>query len=140
MDARSESSIAAAIPFDLLESELFGRILDIPEIRMEAFIAYSWPGNVREPQNLVERAVILLNNGVLPNPLPRCELSDHRPTTAFTRGTFTYSQRDLILQALAMCSWGMGGPRGAATQLGQNDHPSPENEEARDFAVGHARR
>jgi len=59
VDARSESSIAAAIPFDLLESELFGRILDIPEITIKTFITYSWPGNVRELQNLVERAVIL---------------------------------------------------------------------------------
>jgi transcriptional regulator with GAF, ATPase, and Fis domain len=37
---------------------------------MEAFTYYSWPGNIRELQNLVERAVILSNDGVLPNPFP----------------------------------------------------------------------
>jgi formate hydrogenlyase transcriptional activator len=37
---------------------------------MSAFIAYEWPGNIRELQNLIQRAVILSDDGVLPNPLP----------------------------------------------------------------------
>jgi hypothetical protein len=40
------------------------------EETMEAFKSYSWPGNIRELQNMLERAVILANDGVLPNPLP----------------------------------------------------------------------
>lgn len=37
---------------------------------MNALIAYAWPGNARELQNLIERAVIRSDDGVLPNPLP----------------------------------------------------------------------
>ncbi len=55
--------------------EIFSRrmgkqIDDVPAETMAAFSTYSWPGNIRELQNLVERAVILANGGVLPNPLP----------------------------------------------------------------------
>lgn len=106
--------------------EIFARrmrkhIVDIPETTMDAFMSYSWPGNVRELQNLIERAVILSNNGVLPNPLSRSarpEPSDHTQMTPSARGTFMDSQRDLILQTLAKCSWVIGGPNGAATRLG----------------------
>lgn len=95
------------------------RISDIPRSTMDAFMAYSWPGNVRELQNLVERAVILSNDEMLPNTLPNCGKSDRAPNTApFTQGTFTDSQRDLIMQTLQACGWVIGGPRGAATQLG----------------------
>src|SRR6266513_1457424 len=42
----------------------------IPPETLSAFSSYQWPGNIRELQNLIERAVILSNDGVLPNPLP----------------------------------------------------------------------
>jgi formate hydrogenlyase transcriptional activator len=44
-------------------------IVQVPPRTMKAFRSYSWPGNIRELQNLVERAVILSNDGVLANPL-----------------------------------------------------------------------
>ena len=48
-----------------------GRQIDhIPPQTMSALSSYHWPGNIRELQNLIERAVILSNSGVLPNPLP----------------------------------------------------------------------
>lgn len=55
-------------------AEKFGRrigkhVQPIPEPTMSALTNYQWPGNIRELQNLIERAVILLNDGVLPNPL-----------------------------------------------------------------------
>lgn len=92
-------------------------IRHIPRETLEAFRGYSWPGNVRELQNLVERAVILSNDGVLPNPLP---VADERSITTATgsRGAFIDSQRALILRALEVTGWVIGGPRGAAAQLG----------------------
>lgn len=92
-------------------------IRHIPRETLEAFRRYSWPGNVRELQNLVERAVILSNDGVLPNPLP---VEDERSITTATRslGAFIDSQRALILRALEATGWVIGGPRGAAAQLG----------------------
>ena len=55
--------------------EILGRrmgreIEHIPSETMSALSSYQWPGNIRELQNLIERAVILSNDGVLPNPLP----------------------------------------------------------------------
>ena len=54
--------------------EIYGRrigrqIGSIPPATMSALTSYQWPGNIRELQNLIERAVILSNDGVLPNPL-----------------------------------------------------------------------
>jgi transcriptional regulator with PAS, ATPase and Fis domain len=55
--------------------EKFGRrigkqVAHIPATTMSALISYEWPGNIRELQNLIQRAVILSDDGVLPNPLP----------------------------------------------------------------------
>jgi len=108
--------------------EIFGRrmgkrITQIPEEAMEAFTSYSWPGNVRELQNLVERAVILSSDGVLPNPLSK---TNSNPVTAMknpvtaapAQGTFSDSQRALILQSLQVTGWVIGGAAGAAARLG----------------------
>ncbi|WP_285288942.1 sigma-54 interaction domain-containing protein [Alloacidobacterium dinghuense] len=49
--------------------QLGKRISQIPQETMFALIAHDWPGNIRELQNVIERAVILSNDGILPNPL-----------------------------------------------------------------------
>jgi formate hydrogenlyase transcriptional activator len=51
------------------------QIEQIPPETMAALTSYSWPGNIRELQNLVQRAVILSDHGLLPNPLPTAMLS-----------------------------------------------------------------
>jgi DNA-binding NtrC family response regulator len=65
-----------------IASQLAEHAASIPPETMGAFQWYSWPGNIRELQNLVERAVILSRDGVLPNPLTKIciapELSSHR--------------------------------------------------------------
>ena len=94
-----------------------GKQIDhIPQDMLAAFTAYSWPGNVRELQNLVERAVIRSNNGVLSNPLVISEKLSNAPVPP--RSTFSDSQRALILQALQVAGWVIGGSGGAAARLG----------------------
>jgi len=83
---------------------------------MATLCSYNWPGNIRELQNLIERAVILASDGVLPNPLPQ-EVTD---TIAFTAPPTTLrdSERALILETLEQVGWVIGGARGAAAKLG----------------------
>lgn len=101
--------------------EIFGRkmgkrIEQIPGETLSALSSYSWPGNIRELQNLIERAVILANDGVLPNPLPPASAEVMIMPSVQT--TLKDSERALILQALDSANWMIGGPTGAAAKLG----------------------
>jgi len=90
---------------------------------MAAFQWYSWPGNIRELQNLVERAVILSRDGVLPDPLHkrRTEVmppTQHRFPAGASSTTLEDSDRALIVETLEQAGWVVGGPHGAAAKLG----------------------
>lgn len=89
----------------------------IPPETMSALNSYQWPGNIRELQNLIERAVILSNDGVLPNPLPIAE-REQRAAVSLGATTLRHSERTLILGTLETVGWIIGGPKGAATRLG----------------------
>jgi transcriptional regulator with GAF, ATPase, and Fis domain len=104
-------------------------IRHIPPETMAAFSSYHWPGNIRELQNLVERAVILAQDGVLPNPLPTSVVSmapSPSPGTIFENSeapepmTLRDSERALILRALQTSGWRIAGHKGAAAKLGLN--------------------
>jgi len=102
-------------------AEVFARrmgkhIEQIPETTMDAFIAYPWPGNIRELQNLIERSVIRSDDGVLPNPLPSSQ-ANPIPTVA-PQGTLREHEATLILETLRAAGGMIGGPRGAAARLG----------------------
>jgi len=101
--------------------EIYGRrmnrqIEDIPSTTMSALSVYEWPGNIRELQNVIERAVILSNDGVLPNPLPKKGTQGISNSPAAT--TLRDSERGLILRTLEAVGWVIGGPKGAAAKLG----------------------
>ena len=101
--------------------EVFGRRMNrqiehIPQATMSALNSYQWPGNIRELQNLIERAVILSKEGVLPNPLPTTGNLSVVVGTAET--TLRESERALILRTLEGVHWVLGGPKGAADKLG----------------------
>jgi DNA-binding NtrC family response regulator len=99
------------------------RVESIPSETMAAFQWYSWPGNIRELQNLVERAVILSRDGVLPNPVQKRGAEIMPPTLyRFPAHASSLSlegaDHALILEALELAAWVVGGPRGAAAKLG----------------------
>ena len=102
----------------ILSQRMGKSIHHVPPETMAAFASYSWPGNIRELQNLVERAVILSCDGVLPNPLP----INHQDTVAVISNSTDLKEVDraLILQALEAADWVVGGPVGAAVKLGLN--------------------
>jgi transcriptional regulator with GAF, ATPase, and Fis domain len=103
--------------------EVFSRrmgkhINGIPDELLNIFKSYSWPGNIRELQNLIERAVVLANDGVLPNPLRLTGAASLLGSAA--RETFRESDRIRILRALENTGWRVGGSHGAAARLGLN--------------------
>src|SRR6267154_2686085 len=121
---RREDIPALVTHFVKLFSRRMGKQVDcIPPETMAAFQWYSWPGNIRELQNLVERAVILSRNGVLQNPLHKNQREVmfptlHRSRTFYTSKTSDDSDRALILETLEQARWVVGGTHGAAAKLG----------------------
>jgi formate hydrogenlyase transcriptional activator len=85
----------------------------IPPDAMEALVHYSWPGNIRELQNFIERAVILTSGDVLQlSALPSGVTVPHEPVT------LAEAERDHILSALRNSHGVVGGAAGAAARLG----------------------
>ena len=121
---RREDIPALVTHFVKMFSRRMGKQVDsIPPETMAAFRWYSWPGNIRELQNLVERAVILSRDGVLPNPLHKKQTelvipSLHHTRTLHSSMTLEDSHSVLILETLEQAGWIVGGPRGAAAKLG----------------------
>jgi formate hydrogenlyase transcriptional activator len=121
---RRQDIPALVTHFVKLFSRRMGKQVDrIPPETMAAFQWYSWPGNIRELQNLVERAVILSRDGMLLNPLHKKQTepmipSLHRLRTFQSSTSLEDSDRALIVETLEQAGWVVGGPRGAAAKLG----------------------
>ena len=98
---------------------------DVPDEILNAFRSHSWPGNIRELQNVIERAVILSNDGVLANPLTAqanpFPASVPQAVASAARSTKLRDwERAFIVQTLNEVGWVLGGPNGAAARLGLN--------------------
>ena len=91
------------------------KIERIPVSAMDAIVRYSWPGNIRELQNFMERAVILSEGQVVRPPMG--ELRESRSKTS-SSATLRDVEQKHILQVLRECDWTLGGPQGAAARLG----------------------
>jgi len=114
---RRDDIPALVMHFVEIYSQRVGRQIEhVPEETMCALNSYLWPGNIRELQNLIERAVILSKDGVLPNPLPTTGIPGIGVSAPAT--TLKESERALILQTLGEVRWVVGGPKGAAAKLG----------------------
>jgi transcriptional regulator with GAF, ATPase, and Fis domain len=93
------------------------RIQTIPTETMEALTRWRWPGNIRELENFIERAVILSRGPILHAPLG--ELKAPREEVKTTRETsLEAAEREHIIRVLREARGVIGGPRGAAARLG----------------------
>jgi len=92
------------------------RIETIPAETLDLLTRYHWPGNIRELENLIERAVIVSPGTALR--VPRAELKSRADESGSGITTLEAAERQHILRALKETSWVLGGPRGAAARLG----------------------
>jgi formate hydrogenlyase transcriptional activator len=94
------------------------RIERIPAKAMAALIAYPWPGNIRELQNLIERAIILSRGTVLEISLAELKLHAEATTTSAGAETLEAIERTHIRRVLDETNWVVSGTTGAAARLG----------------------
>jgi formate hydrogenlyase transcriptional activator len=100
----------------------------IPSATIDALCRYHWPGNIRELQNVIERAVIISTPPVLsvdvsdlrfPKDRSTVEQSaSPKPTNGALHDVLKETERGHILEALQHCNWVVAGPNGAAARLG----------------------
>jgi formate hydrogenlyase transcriptional activator len=113
-------------------SRLMKKVMEtIPSAAMDALSRYHWPGNIRELQNVIERAVIVsagpaLSIDVSDLKFPKASHLEERaaaPNSA-TNGALHHlleeTERQQILHTLKQCNWVVAGPNGAAARLGMN--------------------
>jgi formate hydrogenlyase transcriptional activator len=95
-------------------------IREIPSRAMQAMTEWAWPGNIRELQNFIERAVILTRGESLEVPLE--ELSSPPTERASSQAARSLNlrevEREAILEALRKTNGRVSGPHGAAALLG----------------------
>src|SRR6202162_1754443 len=114
----------------------------VPAVVMKGLTAWDWPGNIRELENFIERAVLLTRGKSLDVPLAELrktknmegspdtdkrqveqvsgKKTDSRSDKTSVADEYTRKQRDQIVQALAACKGRVGGTDGAAARLGMN--------------------
>jgi formate hydrogenlyase transcriptional activator len=113
-------------------SRRMSRVIEtIPSAAMDALSRYHWPGNIRELQNVIERAVIIsagpaLSVDVADLKFPKVSHPEERAaapnstTNGALHSLLEETERQQILQTLKECDWVVAGPNGAAARLGMN--------------------
>lgn len=101
------------------EGKIGRTITNIPTKVMDALMAYDWPGNIRELENIMERAMILSQNGVLEYGewIPVQKKSD---TSKSSTGKLNDVEKEHIIEVLNKTGWKVSGEKGAAKILGLN--------------------
>ena len=107
--------------FTALYAQRMNKRIDvIPTETMNALTRYPWPGNIRELQNFIERAVILSPQATLRAPISELEpiRAEHHEEHNTPMNGLAEVERDHILRALEASNWVIGGQSGAAARLG----------------------
>jgi len=99
--------------------EMNRRITTIPEDAMAALVRWHWPGNIRELENVIERAVILSSGPVLNVPPAAIQPPQVKPDAReASPPRLRDTERDAIVRALRESNGVVAGPNGAAARLG----------------------
>jgi len=91
-------------------------IKTIPKSAMDALMNASWPGNIRELENFIERTVILTQSTELNVPISELKKSSSRALSVASK--FHDVERNAIIDALKEAAGKIAGPGGAAERLG----------------------
>jgi formate hydrogenlyase transcriptional activator len=94
------------------------RIDTIPPEVIQALERWQWPGNIRELENLLERAVILSPGPVLRVPLSELAMMEEPELPSAELSTLEAAEREHILHALREAKGVIAGRHGAASRLG----------------------
>jgi formate hydrogenlyase transcriptional activator len=95
-------------------------IHSVPPETMTALTQYPWPGNIRELENVIERAVIVSRGSTLEVSLQDLNSRIARGPASENFQTLEEVERNHILTTLKQTGWVVSGPKGAAARLGLN--------------------
>jgi len=109
-------------------SRRMNRVIEtVPSAAMDALSRYHWPGNIRELQNVIERAVIISTGPTLNIDVSDLKFSKADPPSEKSAAlksangalhiVLEETERQQILKALKECNWVVAGPNGAAARL-----------------------
>jgi formate hydrogenlyase transcriptional activator len=96
------------------------QIRNIQKETLELFQAYDWPGNIRELQNVIQRAIVLCEGETFSVDETWLKREKHRLSGSVIPlgATLAEHEKDIIEAALADCGGQVAGPTGAAAKLG----------------------
>ena len=125
-DRREDISLLVRYFVQKFSRRMNKTVLYVPSDAMDALVSYAWPGNIRELENLIERAVLLSPGKELRVPLselrnvqtPVAEQAAPAAAAGPTISTLEEAERQHILRALRQTEWRIAGARGAASILG----------------------
>jgi formate hydrogenlyase transcriptional activator len=126
-DRREDISLLVRYFVQKFSRRMNKTVLYVPADAMDALVSYAWPGNIRELENLIERAVLLSPGKELRVPLSELRNAQSLPTgepsaravpIEASISTLQEAERQHILRALRQTQWRIAGARGAASILG----------------------
>ncbi len=121
---RKEDIESLAIHFiNQISKQLNTKRVRFDESHLKQLLLYDWPGNIREFQNVIERAVITSRNGHLkfdlnPSPSDSANAPETFSLSPFSEKDWKNLERDNVLAALKQSNWKIYGPDGAGKLLG----------------------